>query len=98
MPTARGLSDQTQFIRDALPTLRDRLLILGELLLTTPSEARSTLHNRLAAALHQHGCLAENYYLDTIDPLITSRVLAHVSAHTGVDIPRSPDFISRRMC
>ena len=86
MPTKRGLSDQTQFIRDALPTLRERLLILGELVLTTPAEARSTLLNRLAAALHQRGHLAENYYLDTIDPLITSRVLAHVSAHTGVDI------------
>jgi hypothetical protein len=87
MPTARGLSDQTQFMPDALPTLRERLLILGELLLTTPAEARSTLLNRLVAALHQRGYLVENYYLDTIDPLITSRVLAHVSAHTGVDIP-----------
>ncbi len=87
MPTARGLSDQTQFIRDALPTLRDRLLILEGLLLRTPSKARSTLHNRLAAGLHQHGYLAENFYLDTIDPLITTRVLAHVGAHTGVDIP-----------
>jgi len=65
MPTARGLSDQTQFMRDALPTLRERLLILGELLLTTPAEARSTLLNRLAAALHHRGYLAENYYLDT---------------------------------
>ena len=87
IPTARGLSDQTMFIRDALPTLRERLQILGELLLTTPSNARSTLHNRLAAALHQHGYLTESYSLDTIDPLITSRVLAHVGAHTGIDIP-----------
>ena len=81
------LADQTQFIRDALPTLRERLLILGELLLTTPADAHSTLHNRLAAALHQRGHLAQKYYLHTIDPLIASRVLAHVSAHTGVDIP-----------
>lgn len=87
IPTARGLSDQTMFIRDALPTLRERLQILGELLLTTPASARSTLHNRLAAALHQHGYLTESYYLDTVDPLITSRVLAHVGAHTGIDIP-----------
>ncbi|MGB0098635.1 MAG: hypothetical protein WBP81_39600, partial [Solirubrobacteraceae bacterium] len=81
LPTTRGLSDQTEFIRDALSTLRDRLLILGELLIATPVEARSTLHNRLAAALHQHGHLAGNFYLDTIDPLITDRVLAHVGPH-----------------
>jgi hypothetical protein len=87
LPTRRGLSDQTQFIRDVLPTLRERLLILGDLLLITPADARSTLHNRLAAALHQRGYLTDNFYLDTIDPLITTRVLAHVSAHTGVDIP-----------
>ena len=87
MPTTRGLSDQTQFIHDALPTLHDRLLILGELLIATPAEARSALHNRLAAALHKHGYLAKNFYLDTIDPLITDRVLAHVGAHTGVDTP-----------
>jgi hypothetical protein len=52
--TTHGLSDQAEFIRDALPTLRDRLLILGELLITTPAEARSTRHNRLAATLHKH--------------------------------------------
>ena len=87
LPSRRGLSDQTQFIRDVLPALRERLLILGELLLATPSAARSTLLNRLAAALHQRGFLARNFYLDRIDPLIASRVLAHVGAHTGVDIP-----------
>jgi hypothetical protein len=83
----RGLSDQTEFIRDVLPTLRERLLILGELLLATPTAARSTLLNRLAAALHERGHLAHNFYLNTIDPLLASRVLAHVGAHTGVDIP-----------
>ncbi len=87
LPSRRGLSDQTEFIRDVLPSLRERLLILGELLLATPAAAHSTLLNRLAAALHQRGNLAENFYLDTIDPLITSRVLAYVGAHTGVDIP-----------
>ena len=87
LPSRRGLSDQTQFIREALPSLRDRLQILGELLLATPTEARSTLHDRLAAALHAQGYLAESYYLDTIDPLITNRVIAHVGAHTGIDIP-----------
>ena len=55
--TTRELSDQAEFIRDDLPTLRDRLLILGELLIATPAEARSTLHNHLAASLHKHGHL-----------------------------------------
>lgn len=87
MPTSRGLFDQTEFIREFLPTLRERLLIFGELLLATPADARSTLHNRLAATLHRRGYLAENLYLDTIDPPIADRVLAHVAAHTGVDIP-----------
>jgi hypothetical protein len=87
LPSRRGLSDQTEFIREVLPTLRERLLILGELLLATPTGALSTLHNRLAAALHQEGYLAKNYYVDTIDPLLANRVLAHVAAHTGVDIP-----------
>jgi hypothetical protein len=87
LPTRRGLSEQTQFIRDVLPTLHERLLILEELLLTTPADARSTLHNRLAAALHHRGYLAANFHLDTIHPLIVARVLEHVAAHTGVDIP-----------
>ncbi|MGO9898777.1 MAG: TniQ family protein [Solirubrobacteraceae bacterium] len=87
--TTHGLSDQTEFIRDALPTLRDRLLILGELLITTPADARATLHNRLTTALSKHGDLAANYHLDTIDPLITDRARAHDGgAHTRVDSPR----------
>ncbi|MGA2928186.1 MAG: hypothetical protein ABSG43_19755 [Solirubrobacteraceae bacterium] len=53
--TTRELSDQADFIRDHLPTLRDRLLVLGELLNATPAAARSTLHNDLAASLHKHG-------------------------------------------
>ena len=81
------LHEQTHFANSTLAPLRDRLLILGELLLTTPTDGHSTLHNRLAATLHHRGHLAENFYLNTIDPQITSRVLAHVSAHTGVDIP-----------
>lgn len=91
LPTP-NLAEHTYFIRDRLPALRERLLIFGELLLATPTDVRSTLPGRLAATLHRRGHLAENYQLDTIDPLITRRVLAHVSAHTGVDIPslRSP--------
>ena len=86
LPT-RNLAHHTYFIRDVLPALRPRLLILAELLLATPADARSTLPSRLAAMLKQRRYLAENYYRDTVDPLITSRVLAHTSAHTGVDIP-----------
>ncbi|MGB0093282.1 MAG: hypothetical protein WBP81_12240 [Solirubrobacteraceae bacterium] len=82
-----NLAHHTYFIRDVLPPLRERLLILSEPLLATPADTRSTLPNRLAAALHERGNLAERYFPDSIDPLITSRVLAHTSAHTGVDIP-----------
>jgi hypothetical protein len=37
--------------------------------------------------LQRRGHLAENFLLERIDPLIATRVLAHISAHTGVDIP-----------
>jgi hypothetical protein len=47
------LHEQTHFANSTLAPLRERLLILGELLLTTPADAPSTLHNRLAATLHQ---------------------------------------------
>jgi hypothetical protein len=87
LPARDALVDQARFTRHGLRPVRERLLILGELLLDTPADAHSTLHNRLAGALHRRGHLASNFYLDTLDPLITSRVLAHVSAHTGVDIP-----------
>ena len=86
LPT-HNLAHHTYFIRDALPALHARLLILADLLLATPADARSTLPNRLAATLCRRGYLTENYQLDTIDPLITRRILAHTSAHTGVDIP-----------
>ena len=86
LPT-ENLARHGYFIRDVLPPLRERLLILAELLLATPANARSTLPSRLAAALQRRGHLAENYLLDSLDPLIATRVLAHTSAHTGVDIP-----------
>ncbi len=86
LPT-ENLARHGYFIRDVLPPLRERLLILAELLLATPADARSTLPSRLAAALRRDGHLAENYLLDSIEPLIASRVLAHTSGHTGVAIP-----------
>lgn len=86
LPT-ENLARHGYFIRDVLPPLRDRLLILGELLLATPADARSTLPSRLAAALRRRGHLAEDFLLERVDPLIATRVLAHISARTGVDIP-----------
>lgn len=78
--------DYTIFKGRFLESLRVRLLIFGELLLATPADARRTLPARLAAALHERGHLARNFRLDTVEPSITRRVLAHVAAHTGVDI------------
>ena len=85
--STENLARHGYFIRDVLPPLRERLLILAELLLATPADARSTLPSRLAAALQRRGHLAKNYLLDCIDPLIATRVLSHTSAHTGIDIP-----------
>lgn len=82
----KDLNEHTNFMRRFLPALRERLLILGELLLATPADARPTLPTRLAAALHERGHLARNYRLDTLEASITRRVLAHVAAHTGVDV------------
>jgi hypothetical protein len=82
----KDLNEHTGFRHHFLPPLRERLLILGELLLVTPADARQTLTTRLIAALHERGLLAERLRLDTLEPSITRRVLAHVAAHTGVDI------------
>lgn len=82
----KDLNEHTNFRHHFLPPLRERLLILGELLLMTPVDARQTLTTRLIAALHERGLLAERLRLDTLEPSITRRVLAHVAAHTGVDI------------
>jgi hypothetical protein len=87
LPDRGALVDQARFTQHGLRPVRERLLILGELLLDTPADAHSTLRNRLAGALHRRGQLASNFNVDALDPLISSRVLAHVSAHTGVDIP-----------
>lgn len=89
-----------------LDGLRDRLLVLGQLLLDTPPTAQSTIAAQFAAALTQRGeppaasperggpaaprrqqrKAAAGRRLATVDPIISERVLAHVSAHTGVDI------------
>ena len=97
LPTS-NLAHQGEFIRDALPDLRDRLLIL----LATPADARHTLAAQLEATLRQRG--HDIFRLATtgrrnpeqherrerpkpprVPPVIADRVLAHVSAHTGVD-------------
>ena len=74
------------FVRSVIPALRDRLLLLGDILLTTPPGQYETVTTRFAVALHRNGQLADNYYLTTISPLICQRILAHTSAYTGVDI------------
>lgn len=74
------------FVRAVIPTLRERLLLLGDILLTTPPGELETIPTRFAVALHRQGHVPNNHYLTTISPLICQRILAHTSAHTGVDI------------
>ena len=104
LPTS-NLAHQGEFIRDALPDLSERLLILGQLLLTTPTDARDTLLTQLDATLRERGyvifrpdttgrrCRLEPHERrerpipPRVPPAVADRVLAHVAAHTGVDIP-----------
>ena len=89
--TTQARRTRTQFIRDALadpPRAAADPRRAAARTNARPLRAR-TLHNRASPrALHQpRPSRRASYYLDTIDPLITERVLAHVGAHTGVDIP-----------
>jgi TniQ len=102
LPTS-NLAHQGEFIRDTLPDLHDRLLILGQHLLTTPAAARHTLPAQLEATLRNGGYVIfrprtpgrrpePHEHRDRpkpprVPPPVAERVLAHVSAHTGVDIP-----------
>jgi hypothetical protein len=99
LPT-NNLAHQKEFIREALPDLHDRLLILGQLLIATPADARDTIPTRLEATLHERGCaivrpksqqprrrLHERPKPPRVPPDVSEHVLAHVAAHTGVDIP-----------
>jgi hypothetical protein len=81
------LNKHREFKERHLDALRERLLVLGQLLLDTPTPARSTIRTQLAATLTQRGQLTTTRQrFTTVDPIINERVLAHVSAHTGVDI------------
>jgi hypothetical protein len=103
LPTT-NLAHQGEFIRDALPDLRERMLILAQLLLTTRADARPTLPDQLEATLRKRGYaivrpgparrrqrLEPHERRDRpkpprVPPAVADRVLAHVAAHTGVDI------------
>jgi hypothetical protein len=102
LPTS-NLAHQGEFIRDVLPDLRDRLLILGQLLLATPTDARHTFAAQLEAKLRQGGYVivrptttrqrpdshkhGERPKPPRVPPTVAERVLTHVAAYTGVDIP-----------
>jgi hypothetical protein len=99
MPT-NNLAHQKEFIREALPDLHDRLLILGQLLIATPTEDSETLPARFEARLRERGYaivrtesrqprrgLHERPKPPRVPPDVSGYVLAHVAAHTGVDIP-----------
>jgi len=81
----RGLRQHTPFVQHFSAGLRERLLLFGELLLNTPTDARQTLPTQLAVALRDRGEFAEHTWLDAIDPLAATRVLAYTSAHTGIE-------------
>ena len=97
-----SLAHQNEFIRDALPGLRERLLLLGELLLATPTNARHTIPSRLEATLRERGYEIVPPHRSRrqraraheprkrpprVPPDLLDLVLAHVGAHTGIDIP-----------
>jgi hypothetical protein len=101
MPT-NNLAHQKEFIREALPDLHDRLVILGQLLVATPADARDTLPARLEATLRERGyaivrpCtssrqprrgLHDRPKPPRVPPDVSGYVLTHVAAHTGIDIP-----------
>jgi hypothetical protein len=108
LPTS-NLAHQGEFIRDALPDLRERLLILGQLLLATPKDASHMLPAQLEAALREDGYVIfrpdptdrrrrleaherrERPKPPRVPQTLADRVLAHVAAHTGVDIPTLTD-------
>jgi hypothetical protein len=81
-----GLRHHYAFVRTVIPALRERLLLFGDVLLATPPGALEAAPARFAVTLRRQGHLAPNRYLTTVSPLMRDRVLAHASAHTGVDI------------
>ena len=84
----RGLRHQYAFVRAVIPALRERLLLLGDILLASPpGRARHRASPVRRRASSANDTSPPNRYLTTVTPLIRDRVLAHASAHTGVDIP-----------
>jgi hypothetical protein len=104
LPTS-NLAHQGEFIRDALPDLHERLLILGQLLLATTADTRHKIRACLEATLRGRGYAIVRPHTTSprrrpephehrerpkpprVPPDRAHRVLAHVAAHTGLDIP-----------
>jgi hypothetical protein len=80
------LQTHDAFERSVIPRIRERLLLLGEILLATPPDAMDTVADRFAVARYRQGALPKTYRLPAINPLLQQRILAHASAHTGIDI------------
>ena len=82
LPTS-NLAHQTEFIRDALPGLRERLLILGQILLTAPASGRDTLPARFEATLRDRG-------LAIIPPWLTRRQRQQLEKREPRERPKPP--------
>jgi hypothetical protein len=70
LPTT-NLAHQTEFIRDALPDLRGRLMILGQELLTTSAGDHNALAARFEATLHDRGLVIVPAWLTRREQLKT---------------------------
>ena len=82
-----GLRHQYAFVRAVIPALRERLLLLGDILLATPAGRARDRASPVRGRAQARRTPRPEPLPTTVSPLIRDRVLAHASAHTGVDIP-----------